>query len=394
MGRSQGSTAALRCAGLAAAATCLAACGSGDGFQTGTGSGGLQATFASIQASVLTPICEQCHSGAGAPVGLRLDAANSYALLVGVPSGEDSSLLRVEPFDPDNSYLIRKLEGRGIQGQRMPLGLPPLPQADIDVIRQWIIDGAMPGGVTPNLPIRVISMSPVPSSTVTALPASITAVFDREPNAPSLTSATFTLTRSGGDGVFGNGNDVAVAASAVAVPLANPRSAVMQLGGVTPVEDTYRVTLLGTGAATILDLSGNALDGEFGGTFPSGNGAAGGNFEAQFVVSGLQPTLQSIQQRVLTPSCAGCHSGTGTALPASMNLTSASASHASLVNVPSVQVPALRRVLPGNPDQSYLIHKLQGGPNIVGSQMPRFGPPLDQPTIDAIRQWITNGAAQ
>jgi hypothetical protein len=379
---------------LAAACLALGACGSGDGFQPAAGGGGLQATFDSIQANVFTPICEQCHSGAGAPFGLRLDAANSYALLVGIQSGQNSAFLRVEPNDPAASYLIRKLEGTAGTGERMPAGLPPLPQADIDVIRQWITDGALPGGQVPAGPVRVTSLSPAPSSVANVLPSSITATFDRDANAPSVTTATFTLDRSGGDGTFGNGNDVAIAPSAVTVPLANPRTAVMQLAGVTSVTDTYRVTLVGTGPATILDLGGNALDGEFAGTFPSGNGTAGGNFQAQFQIAGTQPTLQSIQDTVFTPICSGCHTGGGANLPQSMNLTTVSASFTSLVNTQSVQVPALSRVAPSNPDDSYLIRKLEGGPNIVGDRMPRFGTPLDQPTINAIRLWITNGAAQ
>src|SRR5256886_14529574 len=55
----------------------------------------LTADFQSIQDNVFTPICVRCHSGAGAPQGLELDAAHSYALLVGVASNEQSGLLRV-----------------------------------------------------------------------------------------------------------------------------------------------------------------------------------------------------------------------------------------------------------------------------------------------------------
>ena len=76
-----------------------------------------------------------------------------------------------------------------------------------------------------------------------------------------------------------------------------------------------------------------------------------------------------------------------------MNLTNAAASHAALVGVASLEVPALQRVAVGNPNDSYLIRKLEGGPNIVGSRMPLLGPPLPQTTIDSIRLWITNGAA-
>ena len=94
---------------------------------------------------MFTPICVRCHSGASAPEGLQLDAAHSYALLVGVPSTEVPSLDRVNPGNPDNSYIVLKLEGApGIVGVQMPFGGPYLPQSTIDVIRQWITNGAPP----------------------------------------------------------------------------------------------------------------------------------------------------------------------------------------------------------------------------------------------------------
>ena len=391
MDRSQTLRTAACCALLAACAA-LAACGSGDGFEA-VGTGGLGPTFGSIQANVFTPICEQCHSGAGAPQGLRLDAANSYALLVGVPSAEQSGVLRVNPGDPNNSYLIQKLEGRAASGERMPAGLPALPQTDIDVIRQWIAAGALPDSQS-TAPVRVTSLTPAPGSSEPTLPATITAVFDRDINAPSVGVTTFVLARSGGDGSFNEGNEVSIAAASVTVPPGSVVSAVMSLTGVPSVNDTYRVTLRGAGPAVILDLSGNALDGEFGGTFPSGNGTAGGDFTATFQVSSVQPTLTSIQTNVFSPICSGCHTGGGTTLPTSMNLSNANASFAALVGVTSLQVPSLQRVTAGNPSNSYLVHKLEGGPNIVGLQMPRNAAPLDQPTLAAVRQWISNGAPQ
>ncbi len=371
----------------------LAACGSGDGFVgSGGASGPLTANFDSIQANVFETVCVHCHAGANAPVGLRLDAANSYALLVGVASGERPSVLRVAPGDPNNSYLIQKLEGTAAVGERMPAGLPPLPQADINVIRQWITDGALPSAPTSG-PIRVTSLSPAPGSTVPALPGSITVGFDREVNAASVTTASFTLRRAGADGQLGTADDVAVTPASVTVPAANPRSAVMGLTGVTSVAGSYRITLLGTGPAAVLDLGGNALDGEPI-LLPSGDGVAGGDYTATFTVAGPPSTLTTIQTNVFTPRCSGCHNGTGTTLPGSMNLTGASASHAALVGVASLEVPALQRVAPGNPNDSYLIRKLEGGPGIVASRMPLGSPPLDQPTIDSIRLWIANGAAQ
>ena len=371
----------------------LAACGSGDGFVgSGGGSGPLTANFDSIQANVFEPICSHCHSGANAPAGLRLDGANSYALLVGTSSLERPNLLRVAPGDPNASYLINKLEGGpNIVGERMPAGLPAVPQADINVIRQWITDGAQPSSSASGA-IRVTSLSVVPNSTLLALPTSITVSFNREVNAPSVTTATFLLQRAGADGIPGSADDVAITPASVTVPAANTRSAVMDLTGVASVFDRYRITLVGTGAATILDLGGNALDGEPIRLLPSGDGTAGGDYTATFSVAGALSTLTSIQTNVFTPRCSGCHNGAGAGLPGVMNLTNEAASRAALVGVASIEASALQRVAAGNPNNSYLIRKLEGGPNIVGSRMPLVGPPLPQTTIDSIRLWITNGA--
>jgi hypothetical protein len=102
-------------------------------------------------------------------------------------------------------------------------------------------------------------------------------------------------------------------------------------------------------------------------------------------------TLEQIQSEVFTPRCAICHTGTGNELPFSMNLSSTGASFDALVNVPSEQVSTLLRVHPGNPDDSYLIHKLEGTQD-VGDRMPQGGPFLDPSVIEGIRGWIADGA--
>jgi Big-like domain-containing protein len=120
--------------------------GSGGGTTAppGGGGGGVSADFQSIQDNIFTPICTQCHIGASAPEGLQLDAAHSYALLVGVPSAEKPNVQRVKPGDAANSYIIQKLTGAaGIVGNQMPLNQSPLPAAQITAIQQWIANGAM-----------------------------------------------------------------------------------------------------------------------------------------------------------------------------------------------------------------------------------------------------------
>jgi hypothetical protein len=93
---------------------------------------------------IFTGRCVSCHSGGGAPRGLRLDSQNSFANLVNVNSDEVPSLKRVKPSDPDNSYLVHKVEGTASVGSRMPLNQSPLSSAQISLIRDWIIAGAAP----------------------------------------------------------------------------------------------------------------------------------------------------------------------------------------------------------------------------------------------------------
>jgi hypothetical protein len=105
-------------------------------------------------------------------------------------------------------------------------------------------------------------------------------------------------------------------------------------------------------------------------------------------------TLSMLQAQFFGPTCSvsGCHSGpTSNALPSGMNLTSAANSFAALVNVTSLQVGSLNRVTPGDPDNSYLVHKLEGTQS-VGGRMPLGGPFLNQAQLDMLRQWIADGA--
>ena len=67
--------------------------------------------------------------------------------LVNVSAIGAPHLLRVVPGDPDNSYLVMKLEGTQVEhgggGARMPLAGPPLQPDQIAVIRKWIADGSI-----------------------------------------------------------------------------------------------------------------------------------------------------------------------------------------------------------------------------------------------------------
>jgi hypothetical protein len=53
-----------------------------------------------------------------------------------------SSVWRVKPGDPDNSYIVQKVEGTAAVGGRMPLNREPLTAEQIGLLRQWISEGA------------------------------------------------------------------------------------------------------------------------------------------------------------------------------------------------------------------------------------------------------------
>lgn len=114
--------------------------------------GNLQPTFSSIQASIFEagdssgrPGCVSCHNTQFALFNGRLDltSAQAYNRLVNAASSGKPGAVRVVPGDPENSYLIHKLEGRsGIVGQRMPISGPFLTPGQIAVIERWIEIGA------------------------------------------------------------------------------------------------------------------------------------------------------------------------------------------------------------------------------------------------------------
>jgi Bacterial Ig-like domain len=203
---------------------------------------------------VFTPICSKCHIGAGAPHGLQLDAAHSYNLLVGVPSSEDPSLLRVKPGDPDNSYMVRKIEkAPGIVGGQMPLGETPLPQATIDAIRQWITDGAA------NAPAAAAAMefamqttAPLNKATVNAPLARILVTFTQAVDPSLVNDTTVTLERIDRSGEAAAGASQAIPAAS---GLAENNGAVLMITPRAPLDPgIYRVTVRGTGGAALANM--------------------------------------------------------------------------------------------------------------------------------------------
>lgn len=112
----------------------------------------------------------------------------------------------------------------------------------------------------------------------------------------------------------------------------------------------------------------------------------------------LQPTLSSIQREIFDTTdssgrqaCTNCHTSVGRNPSGLMDLRSGAA-HNSLVGVTSPAKPGATRVIPGDPENSYLIHKLEGRTGIVGTPMPRGNTLLTAGQILVIKRWIELGA--
>jgi hypothetical protein len=112
----------------------------------------------------------------------------------------------------------------------------------------------------------------------------------------------------------------------------------------------------------------------------------------------LEPTFASVQVNVFEatdsagrPACTNCHTSTGRNPSGGLNLNH-DVAYDQLVNVASARKPGAIRVIPGDPDNSYIIHKIEGNPDIVGVRMPQRGPYLTDGQVLIIRRWIAIGA--
>jgi hypothetical protein len=113
----------------------------------------------------------------------------------------------------------------------------------------------------------------------------------------------------------------------------------------------------------------------------------------------LQPTFTSIQQEIFETTdasgraaCTQCHTDVGRTPSGGLNLRH-DVAYANLVSIASRGKAGAVRVVPGDPDNSYVVHKLAGSSDIVGERMPRTGGPyLTEGQMTIIRRWIETGA--
>jgi hypothetical protein len=258
---------------LATVTLAMAACTAGDG--AGLDQNGqpiptnpvATSDFQQIQDTIFTPICTACHIGANAPQGLRLDAANSYAMIVNVASSEVPGLMRINPGNPDASYLVQKIQGSAAQGVRMPANGPPyLAQDQIDLVRRWVAAGAPSASAAPDN-MTVSSSVPASGEVAAAGLDKLTVIFAADVDAALAASGTFELR---------DGFDQPVALAQVRVPDGRPRVVELTLArGLAP--GSYQLAVRGQGPVALADTAGHVLDGD-------ADGTAGGDFLMSFDV--------------------------------------------------------------------------------------------------------------
>jgi hypothetical protein len=113
----------------------------------------------------------------------------------------------------------------------------------------------------------------------------------------------------------------------------------------------------------------------------------------------LEPTFASVQKEIFETTdaagrtaCVTCHTASRLQFVAGLSLDH-DVAFDQIVNVASRERPDLKRIAPGNPDASYMVHKLEGQTGIIGRRMPFSGPPyLTDGQIQILRRWIAIGA--
>ena len=91
--------------------------------------------------------CAECHGGDSPKKGLDLSKDKGYANLLQHKSQEEPLMQFVKAGDPAASYLWLKVSHTSTEGRGMPrtlFGAKKLPQDQLDLVKDWIVQGANP----------------------------------------------------------------------------------------------------------------------------------------------------------------------------------------------------------------------------------------------------------
>ncbi len=106
-----------------------------------------QVSYSDHLEPIIITRCLGCHSDEKPEEDLVVEQGRGYAQLVGRASEQMPSLQLVVPGDVDASYLWQKVNHTASRGKGMPrtlTGSKRLPDPELELIRRWIEDGALP----------------------------------------------------------------------------------------------------------------------------------------------------------------------------------------------------------------------------------------------------------
>ncbi|MEZ4225772.1 MAG: IPT/TIG domain-containing protein [Polyangiaceae bacterium] len=390
-------------------------------------------TLATVQSLIFTPKCSfaDCHGGATPRQGMSLEPGKAFPSTVNVQAVE-APLLRINPGNPDKSYLVAKIEGRhrevGGSGERMPLGFASLSNAEIKLVRDWVTGM----GKALAAPPKVSKVTP-PAAAIGDSVVIEGEGFGDDPAEGKVlfgeTEATFVgnwsatkfeaivpqglATGTLSIVVSVNGKDSeGFSFDVIAEKLPSVISVTPDMGPVGASiaikgsnfgdsQGSSTVSFGGTDATTIkawsnTDITVEVPTGAASGDLVVNVGGKGSNATPFFF---LEPKLSSLQAGLFNRRCAlaDCH---GSADPPpqacapkpGLSLLDGQ-THANLVGVDSCGVPGLMRVTAGNKAQSFLFDKLSSASPQSGDQMPADGTaPLPPEVIQVVGAWIDQGA--
>ncbi|MGE0621496.1 MAG: CHRD domain-containing protein [Pseudomonadales bacterium] len=352
---------------------------------------GVEVVYTDLTAGEVVPPSAVAETGIAASTIVGAERDLSVNVYVGGPADTDAVAIHQAPAGQNGPVVYDLVQ------DPMNLAIWSMSDADVDesafaaLVNQGLYvqtaspgfsDGALRGqiettmsDVPPAEAFMVASLFPPDGATINQMPVEVTVTFNRDVLAGSVSVAQFELLAAGGDGSFGDGNELAVNIAATGV---TGTEVALDLTGAMAANDLYRLTVNG-GSDGITDTTGVLLDGD-------ADGTPGGDFVGSFTVN-TAPTFGQVQA-VFTASCAlsGCHAG---ATPQEGMDLSAGQAYAAIVNVPSNQMPALDRIEPNDPDNSYLVRKIEGTGLL--QRMPAGGPALPDATIQLIRDWVSAG---
>lgn len=133
--------------------------------------------------------------------------------------------------------------------------------------------------VNVDIPFQVTSMTPAPGSTERSAPLEIVITLSDTVDPSSVTTANCTVIKAGFDDLFGTADDTAIHC----VPaVSGPQEITLDISTSVLPNDLYQIRLSG-----IVTDNRIPLDGEFSGSFPSGDNYPYGDFAAAFSIERL-----------------------------------------------------------------------------------------------------------